>query len=50
MKIMNSIHDTVLLVGLNFESGSSSVLVVGDEERLAGRAGALSVSVVLALI
>ena len=48
MKIMNSIHDIVLLVGLNFESGSSSVLVVGDKEGLSGGAGRLSVALVLA--
>ena len=35
MKITNSIYDTVLLVSLNFESGSSSVLVVGDKEAVA---------------
>ena len=48
MKIKNSIHDIVLLVGLNFESGSSSVLVVGDEEGLSSSAGGLSVALVLA--
>ena len=48
MKITNSIHDIVLLVRLNFESGSSSVLVVGDEEGLSGGAGRLAVALVLA--
>ena len=48
MKIKNSIQDTVFLVGLNFESGSSSVLVVGDKEGLSGGAGCLAVALVLA--
>ena len=48
MKIMNSIHNIVLLVRLNFESSSTSVLMVGDEEGLSCGAGCLAVALVLA--